>query len=325
MRLRFLILLFSFSVITAEAQELYPNTEPASSIPKGALGVRLFDKAYQDENVIRNLAALRFMYGLLPKLSIMGTVSISNHHGPDFPPNLVSHTHIGNQTVYSTGGFQRGVQYPTIFNGIYLYAKYRFLTLDNEGKHFRMAAYADWSNVNVAHDEAEPTLLDDTKGYGGGLIATVLNNHFAATLSSGVIIPGAYKGFSPDPYGGPMIPTEIQYGNAISYNLSLGYLLYPVHYENYKQININVYVEFMGKSYEEAKVTQYGTVSVPIQTPLLEAGYYVDAYPGIQAIINSNLRIDLSTGFKFINKSYAHFYPVFMFGIQRYFFFNKKR
>lgn len=325
MRILFLILLFLFSAITVEAQELYPNTEPASSIPKNTLGIRVFDKAYKDVNVIRNLAALRFMYGLTPKLSIMGTVSISNHHGTNFPPNLVSHTHVGTQTVYTTGTFQKGMQYPTLFNGVYLFAKYRFLTIDNEGKHFRLAAYGDWSNINLAHDEAEPNLLDDTKGFGGGLIATVLHKHFAATLSSGVVIPGKYNGFAPDPYGGAMIPTELKYGNALTYNLSLGYLLYPVHYTNYEQVNINVYLEFIGKAYDQAKVTQYGTVSVPIQTPLLEADYYLDAYPGIQAIFNSNLRIDFSTGFQFINKSYAHFYPVFMFGIQRYFYFNKKK
>ena len=47
-----------------------------------------------------------------------------------------------------------------------------------------MAAYAEWSNTNVTHDEAEPTLLGDTRGYGGGLITTYLKNHFAATLAN---------------------------------------------------------------------------------------------------------------------------------------------
>ncbi len=325
MRTRFLILLFLFGTVIIKAQELYPNTQPASSVPKGALGVRVYDKSYQDITILRTLNVLNLMYGLTSKLSIYGSISMSNHHSINFPANLAFHTHNGSQSVFGSGSITRGLQYPTIYNGVNLYAKYRFLTLDGDSRHFRMAAYGEWSNINVAHDEAEPNLLDDTKGIGAGLIATGLIKHFAATLSSGIILPGKYNGFSPDIYGGPMVPTQLQYGRALTYNLSLGYLLYPAHYADYKQLNVNVYVEFMGKAYEQAKIIQYGIVDVPIQTPLLKAGYYLDVTPGVQAIINSNLRIDFSTGFQCINKSYAHFYPVYMFGIQRYFYFKNKK
>ncbi len=325
MRFFFSLLFFSISISSVHAQELFPLNEPASTVPKGVLGVRGFVDTYQEVKILRNLYAVRLMYGVLPKLTVEVSTSMSNHHGREFPAGLASHTHSGTGSVFSTGSFARGVYYPYLYTGIYVYAKYRFLSFDSEHRHFRMAVYADGSNVNVAHDETEPNLLDDTKGYGGGLITTYLNYHFAVSLTSGVIIPGKYNGFSPDIYGGPDVPTQLTYGKAVKYNLSFGYLLFPRHYENYQQTNWNVYMEFMGKSYGQATIIQYGDKNVPISTPLLKAGNYVDVCPGIQCITKSNARIDLSVEFPMINKSYAHFYPVFMLGVQRYFFFNKKK
>jgi hypothetical protein len=317
----FVLGLFFLNDVPVFSQELFPMNEPASNIPKGVLGVRAFDNTFKEVNQVRNLMGIRLMYGVLPKLSVMATVSVSNHHDKNFPMGLATHTHDGNQTTYSTGSIQRGVAYPYLFTGVYLFAKYRFLTLDGEHKHFRMAAYADWSNVKAAHDEAEPNLLDDTKGYGGGLISTYLKNHFAVSLTTGFIIPKSYNGLSPDNNGGPMIPTEVIYGRAIKYNLSFGYLLFPKTYKNYNQANWNIYLELMGKSYEAAKINQYGgVVSLPISTASLQAGNYLDVCPGLQYIYKSNLRVDFSVEFPFINKSYAHLYPVYMIGIQRYFY-----
>ena len=321
---RLIEILLLLCSLSSESQELFPNNEPASNVPNKVLGVRQFNETYREVNTNRNLFGIRVMYGLLPKLTVMASASMSNHHDKDFPVNLVSHTHNGNQTTYTTGNFQRGLNYAYQYNGIYLYAKYRFFTRDGQNKHLRMAVYADWSNVKVAHDEAEPTLLDDTRGYGAGLITTLLNKRFAVSFTGGFIIPGSYTGFSPDALGGPMISTEIKYGRAVKYNLSFGYLLLPSRYKNYKQTNLNIYLEFQGKSYEKARVYQYGgVVEVPIQTPLLQAGNYVEAHPGLQFIFHSNLRIDLSAGFPLINKSYTRFYPMYTLAIQRYFYFKK--
>ncbi|MBI2721951.1 MAG: hypothetical protein HYX39_07235 [Bacteroidetes bacterium] len=311
-----LVFIFSFGL---KAQELFPHNEPASNVPKGVIGIKTFYKTYPEVDLMRRMYAVRIMYGLLPKLTVMGTISATNHHGKDLPPNLVTHTHTGNQTLYSTNNFQRGVVYPYILSGIYLYAKYRFLTFDRKNEHFRMALYSDWSNVGVAHDESEPNLMDDTKGYGGGLIATYLKNHFAVAFTGGVIVPKYYDGYSLD-LGGVKVPTRIEYGRAAIYNLSFGYLVYPKQYSDYNQTNINLYVEFIGKSYEAAKVTQFGYVNVPIQTPILSKGNYVEIHPSVQVIFDSNLRIDLSVGFPMINRSYTRFYPVYYLGIQRYFF-----
>ena len=308
-----------------DCQELYPLNEPASNVPKGAIGVRVFNQSYLEGNTVRSLDALRIMYGVLPRLTVMATISTSNHHGTDFPSNLATHTHTGNQTVFSTGSYKVGIPYPYLFNGISMYAKYRFISSDGQNSHFRMTAYGAYSYLNVAHDEAEPNLLDDTKGYGGGLITTYLKNRFALSLTSGVIIPQQHTGSIPDPYGTGLIPTELKYGRAVEYNLSFGYLLFPRKYTDYKQTNWNLYMEFMGKSYQQAQIIQYGVKDVPISTPLLQKGNYVDACPGIQAIIQSNLRIDFSVKLPMINKSYAHFYPVYVLGIQRYFFPGVKK
>jgi hypothetical protein len=315
------VLFFSF-LSSLQAQELFPLNEPASNVPKGVFGARVFTHSYKEYDVWRNMSGIRLMYGVLPRLTLMANLTASNHHGTDLPNNLISHTHVGNQTLYYLPAFQRGIQYSYIFNGIDLYAKFRFLSIDGIKTHFRAAVYAEWSNVDVAHDEAEPNLMDDTKGYGGGLLMTYLKNHFAVSLTSGFIIPGAYNGTYLAAIGQP-VPVTIQYGRALNYNLSFGYLLFPRHYSDYKQVSVSLYAEFMGKSYESAKVFQYGA-EVPIETDLLKAGNYVDVHPGLQFIFNSNTRLDLSVGAPLVRQAYTHFYPYFYIALQHYFYPVKK-
>ncbi|MBK9523633.1 MAG: hypothetical protein IPQ03_14960 [Bacteroidetes bacterium] len=312
----FLIILCSFG---ANAQELFPHNEPASSIPKNVIGIRTFGDSYNENGTQRNLAALRLMYGLTPRVSMMATGTFSNHHSKYLPSSLITHTHTSTgNTNYQTGSFPRGLKYPYRFNGVYFYGKYRFLTEDGKNTHYRMAAYAEYSFISAAHDETEPNLLDDTKGCGFGLIATYLKKHFAVSITSGLILPGKYSEITPDFYGGEL-HTILQYGRALKYNLSFGYLIYPSEYSSYSETNINVYLEFMGKSYQTAKVIQ-NDIDIKPQTELLLGSHYVEFHPGIQAIINSNMRIDFSVGVPIINKSFTRFYPVYMIGIQRYFF-----
>ena len=321
------VLLFWFVVLfiaPSQGQELFILNEPASSVPKGVLGVRAFSQNYKEYSTTRSLHALRLMYGATSKLSIMATASFSNHHDRKLPKDLINHTHVGSQTNYYTAAIKRGVRYPYLFNGIYVFAKYRFLTRDDQNKHFRMAAYADWSSVGVAHDEAEPSLMDDTGGYGFGIISTWLKNRFSASLTTGFIKPNAYSETQPDFSGGPDLPTRIQYGNAIKYNLSIGYRLYPRKYEGYQQVNWNLYVEFTGKTYDAATVIQNGT-EITAHTIALKKGSYVEINPGIQRIINSNTRIEFSYGFDFIGYSYVHFTPMWTLAIQRYFYNNAKK
>ena len=316
-----LIFVFFFlSMFFCRAQELYPLNEPASSIPKGVLGVRVFGNTYQEISTQRNMAAVRIMYGVTPRLSVMATTAISNHHNKSLPADLVNHIHVGNQTFFFTQNIQRGVKYPYLLNGLHLYAKYRFLSIDGKHRHLRMALYSEWSNTKSAHDEAEPNLMDDSKGFGSGLIITALKDHFAISLTSGFILSGAYKDMAPLGVGyDDWVPTEVHYGNALIYNLSLGYLLYPRNYTDYHQSNWNIYLEFMGKAYEEGKLIQNG-VALTHEGPAMKAGNYIEVHPGLQRIINSNLRIEISAGFPLLSRSYIRFYPVISVGVQQYFY-----
>ncbi|MNS33694.1 hypothetical protein D3C72_658100 [compost metagenome] len=303
---------------TGRAQELFPNTEPASNIPKGTLGIRLMSEFYKESNQLRNFNGLRLMYGLTPKLSVYLTAASSNHHKEKLPEEFPYHNTP-----------ERGVYKPYKFNGFSLYAKYRFLTRDRTNEHLRMAAYAEASAVNTAHDEGEPRLMDDTKGLGFGLISTYLKNKFAVSLTAGVILPGKFSGVQVDPIAGlPDIPTTVKYPTTINYSLSFGYLVYPRTYRSYKQPNINLYCEFMGKYYGDVRVwlTPYNAPEYEIRTSYfpkaLQAGFYVDIVPGVQLILNSNTRIDFSTQLQFVKLSYARLYPQFNIGLQHYLYWK---
>ena len=313
----------------AVAQELFPVAEPASSVPKGALGVRVFDEGYQEKSLYRNVAAIKLMYGLTSKLSVYVTADVSDIHAKTLPFDFISHDHSGGTLVSGTNTPKQGVEYQYVFNSVDLYAKYRFLSVDGTNSHFRMAAYAEGSYVAVPSHEAEPNLLIHTSGVGAGIITTYLKHHFAVSLTTGCILPFDYKGNTYDIFGG-VYPTTIKYGNAVSYDLSFGYLLFPRSYKNYDQTNWNIYCELIGKSYGAAKVREQdgpfpGAIVYELSnsTPILKAGNYIDITPGIQCILKSTYRIDFSVAFPLINRSYNHLYPVYMLGLQRYFYFGK--
>jgi hypothetical protein len=330
-------LVFTLFSFCCKAQELYPLTEPASSIPKGVLGVRLMSQTYkatatdsagQRQSINRNMFAARIMYGVTSNLSVEITAAGSNHHDTLLPPNLIKHTHnnITGAPIGTISSIPLAAVYPYLFAGFNFYAKYRIYSHDGEKSHFRLALFGDYSTVNVAHDEAEPELIDDCGGYEGGFIVTKLFDRWAVSLTSDYIHPTPFTEVQTK-YIWPHQTTIVTYGDAIEYNLSIGYRFFPERYSSdYSQNNFNVYLEFLGKSYQAANVTLNGETLL-IQTDLLRQGYYVEAHPGIQWIINSNARVDLSVGYPILGESYIHFYPVYTLGIQKYFYFvkNKKK
>jgi hypothetical protein len=265
------------------------------------------------------MEAFRVMYGLTSKLSVMVTGSASNHHSRRLPGDLIYHTHSGAATNYYTQNVKLGLQYPYLFNGFDFFAKYRLLSFDGKNQHLRIAAYGEWSSVNAAHHEAEPNLMDDTGGYGYGGIVTMLKNRFAASVTYGFIKPNSYYENQPYFAQGMDSPIRIYYGDAVRYNISFGYRFYPNHYTDYQQTNWNFYMEFMGKSYDAARVIQDGETISPT-SPILMGGSYVEMHPGIQLIANSNFRMEFSIGLPFIGHSYTHTTPYWNFAIQRYFY-----
>ena len=323
--MRFFISVFFLTLCTIiRSQELFPLAEPASTIPKGVLGARFFAEHFLEIKQPRNMGALRIMYGVTPHLTLMVTTNISNHHDHVLPRNLITHTHQGNQTIFYTNPTVYGKKYDYIFGGFNFYAKYRFLSFDNEGKHFRMALYGEYSTIKIAHDEAEPDLMEDNGGYGSGLITTWLYNKLAVSLTTGFIIPQKYSEDSYPTSYNPAVKTDLLYGRAFNYSLSMGYRLIPKEYSNYNETNYNIYIELMGKYYEGAKIFQ-NNERAKITNPALKENFYLEVHPGIQKIIRSNTRIEFSIGLPFINKSYVHFSPLYSIGIQRYFYPDKKR
>jgi hypothetical protein len=306
----------------SNAQELFPLSEAASSIPKNALGIRLFSEAYKEVDKVRSMASLRLMYGVTSRFSVYLTGIASNHHGENFPVEFPFHNTP-----------ERGAKYPYKFNGMHLYGKYRFFSRDGKNEHFRMAAYAEGTLVKTTHHETEPDLeYGDNTGVGAGIIGTYLKSKFAVSGTFGGILPSGNSGDSPDPIDNlSPVPITIQYGKALTYSLSFGYLLLPKKYKDYNQTNVNLYLEFHGKAYQTAKVNLF--VGAPNEyylesvryPPALQGNYFVDMSPGIQFIIRSNLRIDCTATFHMLGETYARLYPVYSIGIQQYLFFRNKR
>lgn len=308
----------------ANSQELFPLTEPASNVPKGVLGVRSMGEFYKEVGTTREMLAARIMYGLTSKLTLEVTASGSNHHDTILPANLLSHTHAANgASIYSAQSFTRGLHYPFLFAGFNFYAKYRILSFDGDKSHFRVALFGDYSTVKAAHDEAEPDLLEDDGGWEAGFIATKLINRLAISLTAGYIQPTFHFTEYQSQYVYPTQVTKLYYGSAIEYDLSCGYRLFPAVYtNNYSESNFNIYVEFLGKRYDSATVKVNGEIAA-IKTPILMKGNYIEIHPGIQWILNSNTRVELSVGYPLLNHSYVVFYPVFNIGVQSYIFFKK--
>lgn len=305
-----LLIILSLNLSIGTAQELYPHTEPASSVPKGVLGIRVASEFYDEIGQLRSWQGYKFMFGLTPRLTLVQTFTFSNHHGSKLPDNFISND--GNIGLH-THGTTKGRPYPYAFESLNLYMKYRILSKDGKNRHFRMAAYFEAAGGNEAHDEAEPSLSGDNGGLGGGMIATWLNKKLAVSATAGYIMPSRYKQRNPE--------IVVQYGDAVNYSLSFGYLVFPRQYRDYKQTNINFYVEFLGKRYDAAKIEYQGQPIYSADVYTLARGSYIEARPSLQFIFKSNLRIDLSAAWPFRDRSFVRSYPAYYVNVQRYFYF----
>jgi hypothetical protein len=288
-------------------QELYPNSEPASIIPKNVLGVRLMNEAYTTKNRLLAWNGVMFMYGVSSKLMLTSMLTGSNHHGTSLPENFITQDFSGRYLV------SRGDENETYkFESAGLGFRYRFLNKDGDHKHLRMAIYGNGVYGFQPHDEAETTLMGDNKAVGGGLIATALLRKLAVSLTGGIIKPFRYVE--------KRSPYSINYGQAVNYSLSFGYLLYPFKYKNFKETNVNLYAEFVGKSYAPLSIGRDEKIMPMDRRVELCGGNYLELRPAIQFIIKSNLRVDLATAIPLIGKSYIRAYPLYMFNLQYYFF-----
>jgi len=222
----------------AFSQELYVNTEPASNMATHSLGIRLENQGFFDP-VYKNRTTLEVMYGASKWLMVHGS-------------------------LYASDFYQAGQH----FEGGSVYAKYRFLSVDSVQQHFRGAFFAKVSSINNPVVNQEITLEGDNSAIQSGVVFTKLSHRVALSGSASYLRDwnnsASYK-----------IP--VYYArDAVAYTLSVGYLALPKAYRDYKQVNMNIYAELLGKT---------------------NPGYgqsYLDAAPAIQFIFNSLIRLDLS-------------------------------
>ncbi len=278
---------------------------------------RQINEMYRDiNNRAKYFAGFRLMYGLTKNITIMTMVGASNHHFKKIPTNFANYILNHHKAQY--------LKYPFLIEGIHVYAKYRAVNFDKSQKHLRIATYAEASKSFVAHSEAESNLMTENTGYGGGLIFTLLNKRFATSVTWGFIksLPYTQK----DQYQ----ELKFQPGAVNLYNVSFGYRVYPKKYDSYNDININLYAEFINKSYTAAKI-YYN--DIPYNYDYLKT---IDGYPGtlytynglianhyselrssIQCIFNSSNRLDIGMAVPLYSRSYLHDYPLIFINFQK--------
>ena len=233
------------------AQELFTWSEPASNMAAKSIGFRVTN------TFMNNNGSDKYNYLLRPEImwGISGKVMM---HAEGFFSN-------------ENSGFRA--------NGGGLYFKYRFLSNDEVHSHFRMAFYAR-VGINNSHIYQQSIELNERNtGYEAGLITTKLINKVAMSVTTGFFHAADNtndnKFYYPD-----------KYRNAIGYNFSIGKLMLPKEYVNYKQTNLNLMLELLG------------------QTNLGNGRSYLDLAPVAQLIILSRMRIDASYRFAMVKDIY---------------------
>lgn len=239
--LKFLVVPIAVAIgTTSQAQELYVFSEPASNMPAKSVGFRLTNEGR-----------------VSPDFSIRTTPELML----GFNKNLMVHAQ----------GFLSNMDGSYKAEGASLYAKYRFLSIDEMKRHFRAAAFGRISTSSRPTYSEDINLEGDNSGIQGGVIFTQLLHKLA--LSATLSYTKSFGRDSKQVLGMPQ-PNQM-----LGYSLSSGYLMLPFVYKNYNQPNFNLYFEVLGKTNPE------------------NGRSYVDFAPAVQMIINSRTRIDL--GYRF--------------------------
>ncbi len=235
---------------TALGQELYVFSEPASNMPARSIAAKLtsrFQKGYHSGSFEQRYAP-EIMVGLNKNLMIHAATSFSD--------------------MYSNS---------LQWESAWLYAKYRFVTVDNIHRHFRLAVFGEYAYSRNALFYDELSLQGDQSGVQGGIIATQLLNKLAISSTLSFLQVTSEK---------PETNPDLYPYSAFNYSLSAGYLLLPFNYTDFKQTNLNLYVEMLG------------------QQTLDKSLFLTDLAPAIQLIFNSNLK--LNVGYRFQLNSNMH-------------------
>ncbi|MFY0254842.1 hypothetical protein ACDQ55_12900 [Chitinophaga sp. 30R24] len=282
-----MMVIFLTMATSAIAQELYVNTEPASNMPANSLGIRLTNKFFNMQH--------------------------SGDNGMRFEPEIM--WGVNKRLMLHLTGYASDMMQPSVrAEGGSVYAKYRFLSLDQQHAHFRMAAYVKGSvidnpyypvmpegaPVKRPYNNKELDLEGVTSGVNGGIVATQLLHKLALSATLGYIrYMNNVSNNIPDDFS----------RNAVNYSLSAGYLLLPVKYRSFQQTNLNLYVELLGKT----------------NTDAIGKGTYLDIAPAVQLIFNSTTRLDLSYRTQLTGDMDRNTFNTFIIRVEHNIFNIKKR
>ncbi len=229
-----------FIANTASSQELYVFSEPASNMPAHSVSAKLDYRIPVSDinNTYRQRYSPELMFGLSKKWMLHVAGSFSDFYMPQIR-----------------------------WESVKTYAKYRFYSADDVHRHFRMAAFGEAAYSRNPFYYGDLNLDGDNSGVRAGIIATQLVNKLAVSGTASIIETFASAASHA---AHPENSTA-----AFSYSLSAGYLLFPLNYSDYKQTNLNIYVETIGMKGIE------------------KGDYMLDLAPALQFIFNSNLKLNL--------------------------------
>ncbi len=240
--------------VEAGAQELYVFTEPASNVPANSISAKLgtmYGKGPHGNRILQRYTP-SMTVGLNKKWQLAGSLSFGDMHEPYF-----------------------------YFESARLYAKYRFLSKDDINKHFRMAAFATASYSRNHLDHNELSLSGDQSGVQAGIIATQLWHKFALSGSASLLE------VLNEQRSQKVFPQQYAF-ESLNYSLSAGYLLFPRSYANYRQTNLNLYVELLGGRNLDWKSEKY----------------FLDLAPSLQFIFNSTGKLNIGYRFELSSDIY---------------------
>lgn len=245
--MRKIFVLAIFFAVKAKGQELYVYTEPASNMPAHSISLKLTDHFVTSDNIYNRFSHRlmpQVMFGINKKFMFHIGGTIANMHTPDFR-----------------------------YESVNFYAKYRFLSNDEIHKHFRMAVFTEASATKAPFHYDEITLMGDKSGVDLGLIATQLWHKLAvsATVTHTQVLDKSRNN--------KVLYVPSRNYQSMNYSLSAGYLVLPKEYTDYKQTNLNLYLEVLAQQTLDRKT------------------YYVDMAPALQLIFNSNAKLNI--GYRF--------------------------
>ena len=247
-RLSFMMMLQVF-ITTAFSQELYVFSEPASNVPAKSIGLKYSKKAIKEtvfgHSHTSNRHMLETQFGLNKKWAIRPSITFSD--------------------MYT----ERKMKFESVgFN-----VKYRFLSIDDVHKHFRVAYFLKGiiSTNNLRYEEL--TAEGDQTAIETGFIFTQLIHKLAISATAGLNEVVDEERWAK--LAGPR-----NYGlESFNYSLSAGYLLFPRKYTSFNQPNFNIYCEFLGSRGLDRHVS------------------FLDIAPALQVIVRSNTKVNF--GYRF--------------------------